>query len=236
MATTPAVSSWIRDRRRRLRAEIAVLEEELLDLGLTPAAPLPAPEAGEEAERLLNPFEEHAMALRTQLLTAGRVPPQPEIETRRAAAHAPDDWIEQLHDARLEVRAARARAEAAEADAEVFRGMALAALRGKPAGVAGAGLEQGPTDAVQPSTMEATRLAMQRIGPRTPVAAAQVIDEASRLLGAAANPATIRSNLVRLRDSDPPVLGHDERSSCWWLIDPAEPDWLPTRLVALPHR
>lgn len=253
----PAQARWVRRRRRRLRAEIAALEEALVDAGEEPAAP-PA-----DAPGLLARLEAHAVTLRTQALTTGLVPPDPDgltdevagrdtSEAGRAAAYgAPSDWLDRLavaQSARAQAEARAARLEQALEAATEARDRALAAVPhlfdavaagtgGEPPGArVEREVEPPPAPAAerQLSTIDATRFVVRAIGPKRPTSAAQIVAGVQRISSGEVNPKTIRSNLVRLRDAG--EVDHDAETSTWWLRDPADPEWrppddLPLRLV-----
>ena len=255
-ATTTA--AWLRQRRRELRAEIATLEDAALDAGLTLAAPLDIhataePTAsGNEYARQVAPFEQRAMALRSHLVAHGIVPPAPEAPSSPAAgsaagaarAHgAPADWLDRLAEeqrARTAAEIRATKASTARAAAEDGRDRSAAALPhlyaalqaalGTPAPAAAATTtdEAAPAAAGEDlSTMGATRLVLQAVGPNQPMTASQVLEAVARISDGPPNPATIRTNLVRLRDRG--EVSHDEDDGRWWLVDPADPSWRPSR-------
>lgn len=248
----PGLAAWLKRRRGQLRAEIAMLEDTLLDAGL----PLPAPpvEGAPDGDygRQVAPYEQRAAQLRSLLVANGFVPPEApssaeQPETPAARAHgAPADWLDRLsHEQQArtaaEVRAARAEAgRAAVEDAQQKASAALphlyAALQSAlstgpgaaPSAPAAAGQQEQDDDApAARSTMSATRTVLQALGPNQAVSSSGVHEAVGRISEDEPNPATIRTNLVRLRDRG--EVGHDEDLGVWWLIDPTDPTWRPSR-------
>lgn len=241
--------TWLRERRQQLRAQISQLEDILLDAGFTPAGTVAIPTDGDDYARLVEPFERYLADLRGQAFRSGQ---HPEAVTDAAAmaaparSHgAPADWLDRLADANRAQAAAETRAiraEAARVSAEQLQARTSAALSHLYSAVAQLA---GPTDAQaqaqtaheEPaggtSTIAATRTVLLAFGMQQPVTATQVGEAVSRVLGSEANPATIRSNLVRLRDASARegsvAVAHDDELGVWWLVDPDDPTWRPPR-------
>ena len=245
-----STAGWMRQRRRELRAEIAALEDAALDAGLdlvSGSGPASLPEG--EYARQVAPFEQRAEALRAHLVAHGIVPPTPPAPRDTAAspagaaqAHgAPADWLDRLAEEQrartaAEIRAtkaATARTTAEEGQARATSALphlyaALQAALGTPAPATPAEPADEPAAAHEDlSTMAATRLVLQAVGPNHPMSASEVLEAVTRVSDDAPNPATIRTNLVRLRDRG--EVSHDEDAGRWWLVDPADPAWRPSR-------
>jgi hypothetical protein len=242
--------TWLRERRQQLRAQISQLEDVLLDAGFAPAGTVAIPPEGDDYARLVEPFEHYLAELRAQAFRAGQ---HPEAITDAAAlaaparSHgAPADWLDRLADAQRAQAAAETRAiraEAARVSAEQLQARTSAALShlySAVAQLAGPGDAQAyPQTAQQEepaggtSTIAATRTVLLAFGTQQPVTATQVGEAVSRVLGSEANPATIRSNLVRLRDASARegsvAVAHDDELGVWWLVDPDDPTWRPPR-------
>lgn len=241
--------TWLRERRQQLRAQISQLEDVLLDAGLAPAGRVAIPTEGDDYARLVEPFEQYLAELRAQAFRSGQHPEavgDGTSMTAPARSHgAPADWIDRLADAQRAQVAAETRAiraEAARASAEqlqVRTSSALSHLYAAVAQLAGPvdGQQQQETAHDEPaggtSTIAATRTVLLAFGTQQPVTAAQVGEAVSRVLGTEANPATIRSNLVRLRDAAAReggvAVAHDDELGVWWLADPDDPTWRPPR-------
>ena len=245
--------TWLRERRQQLRAQISQLEDQLLDAGLAPAGTVAIPDDGDDYARLVEPFEHYLSELRAQAFRSGHHPAavhQPERHDAAAPGPArshgaPADWLDRLADAQRAQAAAETRAiraEAARVSAEqlqVRTSAALSHLYSAVAQLAGPAEVQGQTDHTQDepaggtSTIAATRTVLLAFGMQQPVTAAQVGEAVSRVLGSDANPATIRSNLVRLRDASAReggvAVAHDDELGVWWLADPEDPSWRPPR-------
>jgi hypothetical protein len=240
--------TWLRERRQQLRAQISQLEDVLLDAGLAPAGTATIPDEGDDYARLVEPFERYLADLRAQAFRSGHRP-QPVAEPASpgpARSHgAPADWLDRLADAQRAQAAAETRAiraEAARTSAEqlqVRTSAALSHLYSAVAQLAGPVEGQQRTETAQDepaggtSTIAATRTVLLAFGAQQPVTAAQVGEAVSRVLGSDANPATIRSNLVRLRDASTReggvAVAHDDELGVWWLVDPEDPAWRPPR-------
>jgi hypothetical protein len=240
--------TWLRERRQQLRAQISQLEDVLLDAGLAPAGMAQIPAEGDDYARLVEPFEHHLATLRAQAFRSGHLPDghrEPASPAPARSHGAPADWLDRLADAQRAQAAAETRAiraEAARVSAEqlqVRTSAALSHLYSAVAQLAGPVEIHGQADQVQEepaggtSTIAATRTVLLAFGMKQPVTAAQVGEAVSRVLGSDANPATIRSNLVRLRDASAReggvAVAHDDELGVWWLVDPEDPTWRPPR-------
>lgn len=243
-----AYVSRLAERRRDLQQEVIRLESALFDAGLVPVEQ-PLVDSDDEYGRLVQSLERHVELLRAQAFRANvELPEAPAASgpagAGRASSRAPSDWMDRLADEQQARLAAEARATQAEMGRQealraaerasgvlpgVFAALASAVGVDGVAAPAAAGprqVESGGDEDL--STVELTRMVLQAHGPKVALAAGEVTDGVRRVSSGEVNAGTVRSNLARMRDRG--ECGNDPASGLWWLIDPAEPDWRPSRL------
>lgn len=225
---------WMSARRRQLRADVGVLEEQLLTAGLPLPAPADPADAA-DAHGLLAALERRATELRLAVLDAGLVP---DVAAPSAAPSGDRAMFDRAVEAEGQLTATQARLDAEQAAHARTRQelasarAAIGALSGVTADQAGEVAGQAADEGAGMSQTDAVLAVLRMAGARVPLEAHAVTEQVSRLLGRDVPAANVRTYLGRLRARG--LVGHDESSGVWWLPDPDRPGLGPPALRAVP--